>query len=96
MVTLGSEVMYGFQERTAPGPIWQPNPWLGTGQQWKYDWTMNMWRSCPKCSKLVQWGSSYCPSCGEKMYEEITGKDKLEQILDKLDEILEELKKGGN
>ena len=86
--------MYEFYRRTAdPGPVWEPNPWPGTGHTWKFNWTTNMWTSCPKCSKLVQWGAIYCPTCGEKMYEEIVEKDKLEQILDKLDEILEELKK---
>ncbi len=89
-------MMYGFQEGTAPGPMWNPNPWPPSyGHTWKQNWTTNMWRSCPKCAKLVQWGSIYCPSCGEKMIDEIMEKDKLEQILDKLDEILKELKKNG-
>ena len=75
-------------------PPWEQGQWTpSTVPGWNFDWTTNMWMTCPKCNKLVRWGSIYCPSCGEKMTEEIQEKDKLEQILGKLDEILEELKK---
>ncbi len=85
-------MMYRFKEGTAVGPTWQPQD-PGTGFTWQPDWYSNMWMSCPKCGKLVQWGSVYCPNCGERMIEEVMEKDKLEQIVEKLDEILKELKK---
>ena len=87
-------MMYGYPNNT--GETWHPwqQRWQPTAPpNWTFDWTANMWMTCPKRSKLVQWGSIYCPSCGEKMIDEIMERDKLEQILDKLDEILKELKK---
>lgn len=84
-----------FRNNTGDLPWeWQPS-YQPTWTPWKQNWTMNMWMTCPKCAKLVQWGSVYCPTCGEKMYDEIMEKDKLEQILEKLDEILKELRKDG-
>lgn len=79
--------MYSFPTGTAPS--WHPwNP-AGTGQY--TDWTFNTsyWYTCPKCSKLIQWGSAFCPNCGHKLIQEETDADKLEKIL----AVLEEMKK---
>ena len=80
--------MYRWPKATAPSPQWQPS-WdgFGTAPQWNYDWYQNMWMSCPKCSKLVQYGSIYCPNCGEKIMQEVVEKDKEDQILEMLEEI---------
>lgn len=85
-----------FRSSTAPWPqYWPSYPWdeYTAPQPWTQI-NMNWWITCPQCAKLVRVGSVYCPTCGAKMIPEVTEKDKLDLILEKLDEILEEVKKN--
>ena len=84
-----------FRSNTVPQPYWvpyDPPQWTEpTYPQWQFN-TM-WWITCPQCAKLVQMGSIYCPNCGAKMVPETDEKDKLDLILEKLDEILEAVRK---
>ncbi len=86
-----------YNRGTAPYPnTWQPyypEDWHTVPFQPDFTWTNVWWVTCTKCGNTTKMGDLYCPNCGEKMIQEVVEKGVSERILEKLDEILKELKK---
>lgn len=64
--------------------IWEPYP----DSDDTTNWNITTWISCPGCMGLVELGHKYCPHCGHQIIPEPE-----DDLVQKMDEILDELKK---
>ena len=54
-----------------------------------YNFSTNLYYTCPHCGSWVWWGGKYCPGCGKELW----GTPSQEETLKDIKKLLEELQK---